>query len=132
MPDAPLHLTYDDAILALQRAVMDKGENHRFEPEDPDNPNTYWYFNPASGECGCIVGQALSYFGITKETLGEYNQGTGFGSLLRVTPRVVTCDPEAKTLLQATQDEQDSGATWGEAVNHAVEYVDNNRWQIRS
>lgn len=124
MADLPVHLTYDDAVIGLQRAVMEKGEDHVFSPEQPDDPDTYFYFDPKSGECGCIVGHVLSYYGITKEDLGKHNQGTGFGTILRLTPRVVTCDPAAKALLQAAQEDQDSGATWGQAVEDSVSYAE--------
>lgn len=131
MTHTPVQLSYESAQTLLRRAVMEKGADHRFEPEVPDEADSYYYFHPDTGQPGCIVGHVLAYRGITPEDLADANSGTGFGSLLRAT-KVVACDPLARTLLITAQDEQDAGYTWGEAVKIAVDYAELKRDEVLS
>lgn len=121
-----VHLTYDTAVELLKLAVMAKGADYKFAVAEPENANSYYYFEPETGAPGCIVGHVLAYQGLTMADLGDANTATGFQSLVRA-HSVVTCDTYAKVLLENAQEEQDGGATWGRAVDRSIEYVERKK-----
>lgn len=117
----PVTVTYQDVVDALRKAVIDKGENYVYENET----ESCRYFD-ASGQPSCIVGHALSQWGVAPFRFNETLNGSGVGNLFR---EHVIADPQrdfdfkgsqAYRTLRLAQRRQDSGTSWGRVLEQAL------------
>jgi hypothetical protein len=127
------HLTYEDAVLGLKKALAVKGEDYVYErPKFPLNDGltieACAYFT-AEGQPSCIVGHVMADLGHTINDLdqiassydGTFNTGATASTAMDYLGYEL--DEKTRCLLSVAQDYQDSGHRWGEAVEVAVEYA---------
>lgn len=88
------------------------------------------YLDP-EGEPSCVVGVTLDRLGIPRDEIGEMDTEANF--LGQSVPQVVlgsdapfwrAFDLGARRLLALTQGQQDSGDTWGEALEYALKILE--------
>jgi hypothetical protein len=76
----------------------------------------------------CVVGHLCHTLGLSVAQLeflddaSEILGDTGIGAFFN--QGTILADRRTETLLREVQQYQDSGATWGEALSHAVKYVE--------
>lgn len=120
----------------LNQAVADRGSDYVY-PNDQKDDNNYngvcrYVFRGDDGsltEAGCIVGYVLAMTGVPLETLAPYDvagdgQVTAGGDLLDELNHlgIISIDGPSYRLLVGAQSAQDSGNTWGVAIERAKEY----------
>lgn len=124
---------YDETLSLLRAAVELKGEDYVYtnpngEMATIDGGITDCFYVDESGDDAvpsCIVGHVFHAMGIPVLDMLKI-EGSSVNSdvtedLLRDNSIQVT--PRATRLLYSAQDLQDSGHTWGEAVDDAVRYA---------
>ena len=114
------HITFEQALAGLEKAVRLKGRSYKYEPpvvDDADGLTMCMYFETDSGQPSCIVGHVLADHGVTLESLGPANADETVGSL--VASDVLALDARTEALLVRAQQEQDNGTSWGEALRQA-------------
>lgn len=118
-------VTLHQAVEYLQRAVADYGLTYVDPHAGPDVACRYFYdeHNLAAVPDRdfyvgrrCIVGQALSYHGVSDDDM--YRVRCGASVLFNLIDLDV--DPDAVALFRRAQREQDDGAPWGSAVIKAL------------
>jgi hypothetical protein len=127
------HLTYEDAVLGLKKALAVKGEDYVYERPtfkltNDITINACAYFTP-EGRPSCIVGHVLADLGHTIDDLdapkmspdGTFN--TGATASMAMDYLGYELDEKTRSLLSIAQDYQDSGGTWGHAVETAIEFA---------
>jgi hypothetical protein len=145
-----LHITFDMALMALKNAVAAKGHDYVYRGQC-----VYAKVQNGALVDACIVGNVFQQFGVLRALIyrpdmpptvrgtWEYdpndmsNDETGVCNLagFKVLRKhledffSITMDDEAYTLLDASQEHQDTGMTWGDALHLAVERVFDNRVQ---
>lgn len=107
------------AIELLDKAVEFKGEDY-IDPMSYDSMSQCYY---VTGNEHCIVGQVLSFAGVSDEQLDQINER---GSIVSAYQQVKTWQTieitsAAISILAYAQDEQDGGASWGTARERALE-----------
>jgi len=85
---------------------------------------TCWYVHNSSDGLvgGCIVGQALLAVDVPAEDLHEYDLGDGANGSQVVRRYTGNLTVEQQQWIDSVQQQQDSGKTWGEAVEHADKF----------
>ena len=116
-------LTFDEAKQLVDRAIEEKGEGYVYEQVDVPayTLETCAYFHPETGQPSCIVGHVLAYKGVTAEqaAAGDWNTGvTARG--LKQNYDVLDADRSTLMFLDAVQESQDHGDTWGKARADAL------------
>jgi alkylhydroperoxidase/carboxymuconolactone decarboxylase family protein YurZ len=128
------HLSYEDAVLGLKKALAVKGEDYvyerpTFELNDGITINACAYFTP-EGQPSCIVGHVMADLGHTIDDLAEtvtmagdhtFNTGSTAGMVMDYLGYEI--DEKTRSLLSIAQDYQDSGNPWGHAVETAIEFA---------
>lgn len=116
-----IELTYDKAVELLERAVAEKGADYVYQRPTNEQgiPRGCAYFH--GKEPGCIIGHVLSYLGLTRGDIGQYNTAYSWHALTHCVGFDVRADERTNKLLQTAQCRQDDGHSWGEAVNIARE-----------
>lgn len=111
------HITYDKAEELIERAIEERGADYVYDPPGTDYC-AYFHIEDGTPRCGCIVGLALSYIGLTYADVEDgLNTDTHATKLLVALG--VTCTPEAGRLLDLVQEYQDAKFTWGDAYTTA-------------
>jgi hypothetical protein len=122
---APDSIDVKQALALLEQAVATQGEDFVYNPGGEGschyspNPEIYYHDDPQA-QTGCLVGVALRLVGID---LGDLNGS--ISSLWDVAldngevPEVRALTNDAVRVMQRAQSRQDTGATWGEALNTA-------------
>lgn len=90
--------------------------------ENPEQVAHCTYFSEHDGSPSCIVGHALSKFGVTLDDLGALNSETGVWSLIGMSN--LLSDDGCVDWLNTVQGAQDNGEPWGVAVWLADEELD--------
>lgn len=108
-----MSITADDTIATL-RAVVKGKEGFHYKPPDGD---TCVYI--CGGKPSCLVGHVLYSLGWPVERLMDFDsqRSNGIGSLRVCYGDIATQD--AVDILEAAQDTQDLGGSWGEALAQA-------------
>jgi hypothetical protein len=107
-------LTYDEAVALLNRAVQEKGEDYVYEmPDGIDGQCMY----VVDGAPSCIIGHVYAYAGGDLELL---HQCEGVGASVLRDQGVLFADERTLGLLRRAQMRQDSGDSWGVAVEVAI------------
>jgi hypothetical protein len=117
-------ITKDKAVELIERAVTERGADY----VDPGSLGGFGCKYLDGDVPGCIVGTALGLAGATTEQLGAMDRhgGGGYYSSMSYlidsgnlsTLPVETTEAAAEVFL-AAQQQQDSGTTWGEALEVA-------------
>lgn len=113
-----IEITAESVVEGLDALVAQEGENFIYKK----NAGACTYTK--HGKADCIVGRFLVAQGVPIERLAEADKhpfgirAPGLINQLRE-EGVVTCTDGALDILDVAQDYQDSGETWGVAVNHA-------------
>lgn len=117
----PIHVTFEGAVLAMKKAVADKGEDYVY-PRQPDLycGNMCVYYNQDASP-SCLVGHVLAEAGGRPFSYTDVTNKTAVVNL--VASGVVSVDRvETIDLLQEAQCLQDSSVAWGPAVAKATRH----------
>lgn len=134
-----MHLSYEDAVLGLKKALAVKGEDYVYEwPQFPLAANEGGglkqrcaYFTP-QGAPSCIVGHVMADLGHTVEDLDapdglfEKTRNVGTGAIRALKHLGYTLDYRAVEVLANAQALQDLGRPWGRAVTDAIRAAENS------
>lgn len=127
-----IEITADSVKQGLEALVAEKGEDFIYTErpvagmDDDDDTSCRYVWD---GKPDCFIGQFLAKEGVPLERLANadlFMGGLGhpavtlLGQLER--EGVVTVTDAAKQMLQAAQNKQDSGKTWGTALACAMDY----------
>jgi hypothetical protein len=128
-----IRMTYKNALELATQAVEEKGEDYVYTDERgvrADNLDAiagcanWHYSNPddSSSEkvVGCLVGNIMHRAGLN---IFKYARGADASTLIRTAYTEVTVTDKAHTFLRELQSQQDSGRTWGEALEIAKKRV---------
>ncbi len=128
-----IEVTYEKALELATQAVEEKGEDYVYTDErgvragslDAIAGCTNWHYsNPDDSSSGkvvsCLVGNIMHRAGLN---IFKYANGADVGTLLRAAYAEVTVTHKAHEFLRELQSRQDSGRTWGEALEIAKERV---------
>ena len=111
----------------LTEIVTEYGTDHVYQqlPYDDDHGGTYCAYverGPEGLRPSCLVGHFFARLGVSLDRLNftEHtpNPIDGMPTAEKVATDLNVCDDAAK-ILQAAQEEQDTGKTWGVALNRA-------------
>ena len=110
----------------LTEIVTEYGTDHVYQqlPYDDDHGGTYCTYvesGPEGLRPSCLVGHFFVRLGVSLDRLNfpaVDTSGKGMPTAERVATDLNVCYDAAK-LLQAAQEEQDAGKTWGVALNRA-------------
>ncbi len=112
-----IQLDYDDVIVLLEKAVGEKGESYVYPRAQYGGCVNFRYDEPA-----CIVGHVLSYLGFGPVVDGPngFRRSIRAGAVRNVIDEtgLVTTYYAERALIRA-QEVQDSGLSWGEALEAA-------------
>lgn len=107
---------------AMEKAVKVKGPDYVYEKHSDGECNYLEYDGERPVAPSCLVGHALVYLGIPKSEIAKWEGSNVNGLNLLLDEYGV---PYAVRLaLQAAQKEQDSGATWGDALTAFNNWLD--------
>lgn len=98
---------------AMHKAVASRGEDYVYTP--PEGGRMCMYTDP-DGTPGCIVGVALAELGYTAENTDSLAYGKGGGAAYQLT-LLGFVDPHVHEAANYAQRVQDTGGTWGVALN---------------
>jgi hypothetical protein len=128
----PTRLTYEDALLYLEKAVADKGAEYTY-PKSTARRVTYdsgtevfedtqcVYFDTETHQPSCIIGHVLHYMGYTPTQISPYEGQT----VATMTDNgFLIVDRATETLLATAQAHQDTRKSWGESLRLARLEVD--------
>ena len=110
-----IHLTYDQAVDELLKAVRERGDRYVY-PEDWRDSRNLCQYALEDGSPACIVGQVLHQIGANVAAL----HGEDCGPRAAAEIVGVSMDRNAATLLVMAQEYQDEDTPWGEAVSRAI------------
>lgn len=120
-----MRITYEDVVLGFKRAVEAKGEDYVYDGVS----GACSYFEPVDQTPSCLVGHVLADLGYTAEDLVGYNY-SNVTDLVR--ERVLEVDRnETLVMLRRAQNLQDTGSTWGVAVERATTPIHPNVTPVR-
>lgn len=125
-----MHLSFEDAVLGLKKALAVKGEDYVYEQPVFESPSGYTaqrcaYFTP-QGAPSCIVGHIMADLGHTVDDLDapdelfEKTRNVGTDAPRALKHLGYTLDSRAIEVLANAQALQDGGRPWGEAVTDAI------------
>lgn len=114
-----------EVLVALEAAVAERGADYVYDYGSTPSGNCVYV--GSDGTPSCIVGVALSKLGVSVETLKAEGQTGAAGgrtpfNAIAIGSRsdlAALLTPAAVNVLAAAQFRQDSGESWGEALNAA-------------
>lgn len=110
-------LTVDRTLQLLREAVAEKGPDFVYKDLSGTPADSFAECRYVHGdEPGCLVGNVLFRHGIPLVRMQDF-EGEGAGRVVR--ELVDTYESPAPSVLVAAQETQDSGGTWGEALDNA-------------
>lgn len=126
MTETKKDLSVEEVRALIVRAIEEKGADYRYQmPTQVDRETgDEWQdcVYVANGQPSCLVGHVLVMAGVPMLDIAPF-EGTSadatWGSLMDGTPHTYVRDDDASVVAQAlwaAQREQDSGKTWGEAL----------------
>lgn len=137
-----IEIKYDDALSALNDAIMEKGSDFVYvkevEARDEESGESYkvcTYVHPdKEGNLtvpGCLVGNVMARLGVPIEKMAAINDGgMSARSLFSYLSdrNIISITEKAAGLLVNAQAHQDNEFTWGEAVFTAVSRANALKW----
>jgi hypothetical protein len=118
---AAVEITLDEAKTLLARAVEERGADYTYTMLTIGGSALCAYFDPETKAPSCIVGQVLSYKGITFDAMSAQDKNVYASAGTLVDTKFIKADNETRALLEIVQSEQDAGMPWGRAVEEALE-----------
>jgi hypothetical protein len=120
-----VEITLDEAKTLLARAVEERGADYTYkmltvELEPGRQESLCAYFDPQTKVPSCIVGQVLSYKGVTFDDMAAKDKNVYASAGTLIDTAFIKADSETRALLETVQSEQDSGMPWGQAVEEAL------------
>lgn len=115
-------LTFDRAVELAKEVVIEFGagyvypSSHRIVQNGTSTPSCVYVHE---GKPSCLVGQILHKHGVPVEELAKHE----FQGAWTISEKLAGASFEASYFLDVAQYKQDTGASWGLAVNSAVEEV---------
>lgn len=107
-----IHMTAQMALDGIDKAVEQRGEDYvyaeHFGPECQ-------YVDAKTAEPCCIVGQVLADAGVEMDIFLNVSNTYRIARLEEHLESVITFDKKAMNILNAVQDFQDHGRSWGQA-----------------
>jgi hypothetical protein len=119
-----IYLDLPEAAALLNRAVAEKGKDYVATYPMVDNYPVCMYFDPETKKRSCIVGHVLSYKGLTIDDLEAAGRNSYANIRTLIDEGFLSVDSETEALLAVAQCEQDTGQTWGRALEEALETYD--------
>lgn len=130
-PLGPELIDLDRARFYINKAIEEKGADYMYHP--PVAAGSCVYFDPTTEQPSCIVGQVLSYVGVTKGDLPSVlsvrsripNDLNATGFATNETDLFDALSSHAKFTLDAihflgcVQTHQDQSVPWGKSVQYA-------------
>ncbi|MGV9364505.1 hypothetical protein [Amycolatopsis sp. NPDC003731] len=118
-------ITKTKAVELIERAVAEKGADY-VDPNSTYGRCTYANSRVKPTACGCIVGHALFYEGATVAQLHQLDKQPKSSILAlldwdQLDALPVEIDKDAARVFMAAQRVQDTGHTWGLALERARE-----------
>ena len=121
----PIRVSYEQAVLALKKAVEELGEDYVYKRIRRPNGKSYCAYYDQNKAPSCIVGHVLTEIGAEPF---EFDSDENTSNISRLeTIGIVKFDDsinglsKTATLLGVAQISQDTGAPWGYAVREATE-----------
>lgn len=116
-----LYLNFETAVRLIEEAIELKGADYVYEPVSIE-PGVSTCMYMQDGEPGCIVGHALHSQGIDL----SLHEGILAGATLRALQSggLLTVTNKAASFLEWVQIYQDDSMPWGQALQEALEVVD--------
>lgn len=118
-------LTYDRAVELAREVVAEFGEeytypaSHKRAESESSIPSCVYVHE---GCPSCLVGQILHRHGVSLDELAKNEfRGAWF-----IAEDLAGADAKTRLFLDTVQDKQDGGATWAQAVNNGVSWVEEN------
>lgn len=114
-----IHLSFEQALAGLEKAVAAKGEDFKYEAPvvDEEEGLTMCMYFSRTGQPSCIVGHVLADHGVSVDDLGHWNEDATVHTL--VDHSVLDVDARTTLLLRRAQEMQDNGHPWGKALAEA-------------
>lgn len=106
----------DEALAALEAVVAEGGEDYVYPDEEKDHDGMCRYVRK-DGTPSCIVGHVVTL--LDPELLPLLATKEGAAALSLGFPDKLHFTNQAAQVLDAAQQEQDNGKTWGEALAYA-------------
>lgn len=135
-----IEIKYDDALSALNDAIVEKGSDFVYVKEvevyeDEDSYKVCTYVHPdEEGSLtvpGCLVGNVMARLGVPIEAMAAINND-GFSARVLFSylssRNIISITEKAASLLVNAQCQQDNEFTWGESVFTAVSRVHTLNW----
>lgn len=121
-------LSYQQVLDELRAIVAEKGYDYVAVSEGLSGYEQCVYFNPSTGQPSCIVGHWLARHDVLLDDPDEglyntLNLETSVGSLLDVNALPFGVDVRSHMLLEQVQRMQDTGVSWGKALDAAVAFA---------
>jgi hypothetical protein len=119
----PVEITLDESKQYLGEAVKEKGAEYVYKNvTHPDNGSeTCVYFDPKTKKPSCLVGHVLVRKGVTFERLDGRDRNLYTDVQGLIDADIIKVDNETQALLSLAQGAQDQGATWGDALETALD-----------
>ena len=112
--------TPERTLELLREAVNERGKDYVYQNDpqnnfgNPLNESTCLYVRPSGSGPACIAGVVFHKYGVPLETLKKKE-----GRVARGVASDLGFDAVSSMLLSEAQCAQDSGQTWGKALEHA-------------
>ena len=125
-----VQVSYEQAVLALKKAVAEKGENYVYQRLSKANGVGHCVYFNADRSPSCLVGHVLADAGLEPLEYTSIANSTAISRLetlgvVEFADRDLNGRSRTLDLLLATQSRQDCSWPWGEAVKESLEYVQN-------
>lgn len=105
--------TLDQITEALEAVVAERGEEYRYDDDFEKHHASYGCRYIIGEKPACIVGALYSRLGVSNSTLKKWN---GYGGVRSIAFHSRLIPDEAEEALGRTQASQDTGHTWGQAL----------------
>lgn len=108
-------LSYDRAVELLHQVIDEFGAGYVYATDDGGH-----CFYVTAGKPACLVAQVLARGGVPLEGLADLDAQSCSDVSSQAVRFEAWAEPDAVVLLANAQDQQDGGATWGNALEFAL------------
>jgi hypothetical protein len=118
---------YEDVVLALKRIVAEKGEDYVYKKVITGHDSRCVYFDKEKGQPSCLVGHFMYQEGLlTSAEQFDPFEDDNAAQMVRslVEGGKAYFGQRSEMLLNLVQAQQDSGHTWGNSLEYAIERVE--------
>lgn len=108
-------ITVETVLSTMEEVVAEFGEDYVYvEPGDPED-DSYGCLYAHEGGPSCLIAHVLTRLDVPLSELAEYEGN----SAIYLAEDLLGLSNSVANVLQAAQSEQDTGGTWGEALDYA-------------